>query len=59
MNINEKHFSIGDITIINDDCLKYLETLEDNSVTIRDRDTMEQKRIKIEEVTDYFNENIL
>ena len=35
------------------------ETLEDNSVTIRDRDTMEQKRIKIEEVTDYFNENIL
>ena len=32
MNINEKHFSIGDITIINDDCLKYLETLEDNSI---------------------------
>ncbi len=31
------------------------ETLEkDNSVTVRDRDTMEQERIKIEELKDYF-----
>jgi len=29
---------------------------KDNSVTIRDRDTMKQERIKIEELTDYFEE---
>jgi Glycyl-tRNA synthetase (class II) len=28
-------------------------TLEDNSVTIRDRDTMNQKRLKINEVRDF------
>ena len=27
------------------------DTLEDNTVTIRDRDTLEQKRIKIDEVS--------
>ncbi len=35
------------------------ETLDDNSVTVRDRDTMEQKRISIDNLinyyTDYFN----
>ena len=31
------------------------DTLEDNSVTVRSRDTMEQERIKIEELRDYFN----
>ena len=30
------------------------ETLENNSVTVRDRDTMEQKRIKIEEMKNYY-----
>ena len=30
------------------------ETLEDNSVTIRDRDTMQQKRISIEEIKNYY-----
>jgi glycyl-tRNA synthetase len=30
------------------------DTLEDNTVTIRDRDTMEQKRMKIEELKEYF-----
>lgn len=29
------------------------DTLEDNCVTIRDRDTMQQQRIKIEEIKDY------
>jgi len=29
------------------------DTLEDNTVTIRDRDTKEQKRVKIDEVVDY------
>ena len=31
------------------------DTLEDNSVTVRSRDTMEQERIKIEDLRDYFN----
>ena len=30
------------------------ETFEDNSVTIRDRDSMKQKRISIEELQDYY-----
>lgn len=32
------------------------ETLKDNAVTIRDRDTMKQERIKIEGLEDYFKE---
>jgi glycyl-tRNA synthetase len=36
------------------------ETLEkDNSVTIRDRDTMKQERVKIEELNKYFAENLI
>ncbi len=34
------------------------DTLEDNMVTIRDRDTMEQVRIPIDEVENYINEKI-
>ena len=34
------------------------DTLEDNTVTIRDRDTMEQIRIKIEDVKSYIEEKI-
>lgn len=34
------------------------ETLENNTVTIRERDSMEQKRIKINEVKDYLTEKI-
>ena len=30
------------------------ETLDDNSVTVRDRDTMEQKRIGIDQLVDYY-----
>ena len=32
------------------------DTLEDESVTIRDRDTMEQERIKIEDLKEYFEQ---
>ena len=30
------------------------ETLEDNSVTIRDRDSMKQERISVEEIENYY-----
>jgi glycyl-tRNA synthetase len=34
------------------------DTLENDTVTIRDRDTMKQERIKIEELKNYINEHI-
>lgn len=34
------------------------DTLEDESVTVRDRDTMEQVRVKIDELTDWVEEKI-
>tara|TARA_B100000678_G_C18173121_1_gene487999 strand:- start:400 stop:1347 length:948 start_codon:yes stop_codon:yes gene_type:complete len=34
MNTDEKHFTIGDINIINDNSLKYLATLDDNSIDL-------------------------
>ena len=34
------------------------ETLDDNSVTVRDRDTMEQKRIKLDEISNFFVKNL-
>ncbi|MDD5430613.1 MAG: glycine--tRNA ligase [Candidatus Pacebacteria bacterium] len=34
------------------------ESLEDKAVTVRDRDTMKQDRIKIEELADYLKENL-
>ena len=34
------------------------DTLDDHSVTVRDRDTMQQKRIKIDELTEYINNAI-
>ncbi|HEX8974057.1 MAG TPA: glycine--tRNA ligase [Patescibacteria group bacterium] len=34
------------------------ESLEDASVTVRDRDTMEQQRIKISELKDFFAKNL-
>lgn len=34
------------------------DSLEDESVTVRDRDTMEQKRIKIEELKNFLIENL-
>jgi len=35
------------------------ETLDDDSVTVRDRDTMEQKRITVKEIPNYFEESLL
>ena len=41
-------------------CLTYdYDSLEDNSVTIRDRDTMEQTRIKISEVADFIKNKLM
>ncbi len=38
-------------------CITYdFDTLEDQAVTVRDRDTMEQERIKIEDLKAYFEE---
>ena len=34
MNTNEKHFTDNDIKIVNDDSLKYLETIDDNSIDL-------------------------
>jgi glycyl-tRNA synthetase len=40
-------------------CITYdFDSLEDNMVTVRDRDTMEQVRVKIDEVADYIAERI-
>ena len=38
-------------------CVTYdFDSVEDGAVTVRDRDTMEQERIKIEDLKDYFAE---
>ena len=34
------------------------ETLENNTVTVRDRDTMEQVKLSIDELVDYIKERI-
>jgi len=34
------------------------DTLTDNTVTVRDRDTMKQERINIEDLKEYFNKNL-
>lgn len=34
------------------------ESLEDNAVTVRDRDTMKQERIKVEELAEYLKEKL-
>lgn len=40
-------------------CITYdFDSLEDHMVTVRDRDTMEQVRVKIDEVADYIAERI-
>ena len=48
-----KHDEIGTPACITVD----FQTLEDNSVTIRDRDSMDQRRLKIEEVRDFLKQN--
>jgi len=40
-------------------CITYdFDSLEDNSVTVRNRDTMEQERMKIEDLVDFMNDKI-
>ena len=40
-------------------CITYdFDSLEDGQVTVRDRDTMKQERVKIEELVSYINERI-
>ena len=40
-------------------CLTYdFDSLEDGCVTIRDRDTMKQERVKIEKLVEYIKEKI-
>lgn len=40
-------------------CITYdFDTLEDNCVTVRDRDTMKQERVKISELKDYISKKI-
>jgi glycyl-tRNA synthetase len=40
-------------------CITYdFDTLQDQSVTIRDRDTMKQERVKIEKLEQYIREKI-
>ena len=48
-----KHDEIGTPACITVD----FQTLEDNSVTIRDRDTMDQTRLKIDEVRTFLAQN--
>ena len=48
-----KHDEIGTPACITVD----FQTLDDNSVTIRDRDTMDQKRMKIDEVRPFLAQN--
>ena len=41
-------------------CITFdFDSLEDNAVTVRDRDTMQQERIKIDELIPFINEKIL
>ena len=34
------------------------DTMEDNAVTVRDRDTMEQVRLPIDQLVDYIQEKV-
>ena len=48
-----KHDEVGTPACITVD----FQTIDDNTVTVRDRDSMEQKRVHIEEVSRYLSEN--
>ena len=40
-------------------CITFdFDSLEDNAVTVRDRDTMEQQRVKIEELETFLNDKL-
>ena len=48
-----KHDEVGTPACITVD----FQTIDDNTVTVRDRDSMEQKRVHIEEVSGFLSEN--
>ena len=48
-----KHDEVGTPACITVD----FQTIDDNTITVRDRDSMEQKRVHIEEVSGYLSQN--
>ena len=48
-----KHDEVGTPACITVD----FQTIDDNTVTVRDRDTMEQKRVNLEEVSTFLTNN--
>ena len=48
-----KHDEVGTPACITVD----FQTIDDNTVTVRDRDTMEQKRVNLEEVSTFLTDN--
>jgi len=48
-----KHDEVGTPACITVD----FQTIDDNTVTVRDRDTMEQKRVNLEEVSTFLTSN--
>ena len=48
-----KHDEIGTPACITVD----FQTLEDGTITVRDRDSMDQKRVNLEEVNTFLSEN--
>lgn len=56
-NIGKRYFAQDEIGTPNCLTIDY-QTLEDETVTVRDRDTMEQERVKIEKLEEYFEEKL-
>ena len=51
---------MGSEMCIRDRCITVdFESLEDGSVTVRDRDTMEQKRVSVDEIKNQLQEMLL
>ncbi len=56
-NVGKRYFSQDEIGTPYGITVDF-QTLEDNTVTIRDRDTMEQQRIKIDELENFLKDKI-
>jgi len=57
-NIGKRYFSQDEIGTPWCVTVDY-QTLEDDTVTVRDRDSMEQERVKIKELEDYFRKKLV
>lgn len=56
-NIGKRYYAQDEIGTVH--CLTIdFDTLKDKAVTVRDRDTMKQDRIKIDELVDYLNKKL-